>query len=196
MNTLHTKSTRIILSVAGLSLFVLALIWISYFRQTSFDRKEAIRLGIEKNSNLAVALEQYAISTLRHADAILQLVRLEYAREGSGVDLPKVLAAAHVNGGIIADVTLLDRQGRLVASNISLPKGMSPEFSDRSYFQFHLQHPQDSLYISKPLVSRIIGKTVLSISRRLTDAQGRFDGVVALQIEPSTFTSFYAEARL
>ncbi|HWJ30600.1 MAG TPA: hypothetical protein VNS32_28965, partial [Flavisolibacter sp.] len=92
-----SKSSRIIFSVSSLGLFVLALIWVSYFRQSTFDRRDAIRFGIEKNSNLVVALEQYAISTVRNADAVLQLIRTEYAREGLGFKLEEILPETRLN---------------------------------------------------------------------------------------------------
>ncbi len=191
-----SKTSCIILSVSGLGLFVLALIWVSYFRQTSFDRKVAIRFGIEKNTNLAVALEQYAISTLRHADAVLQLVRIEYAREGERLELQNVLSRAKLSRDIIAGVSILDTHGKLVEADIPFPAGASLDFQDRAYYLFHAKHSIDSLFISKPLLSRSIGKTVIVLSRRINDTHGKFAGVVALQIEPSRFTSFYAQARL
>lgn len=67
------------------------MIWISYFRQISFDRKAALQFAIEKNSNLAVVVEQHAISTLQNADAALQLVMLEYTRQGDSLNLEQFL---------------------------------------------------------------------------------------------------------
>jgi signal transduction histidine kinase len=196
MKILLSKSSRIILPVSTLGLFVLTLIWFSYFRQTSFDRKDAIRFAIEKNSNLAVALEQYAISTLHNADAVLQLARIEYAHEGARLNLQKVLSEARLKCNIIGSVSIMDSRGRLIVADSSFPAGTSKDFSARSYFIFHATHTIDSLLISKPMLSGSMGKPVIVISRRFNDADGKFAGVVALEIEPSRFTSFYAQARL
>jgi hypothetical protein len=92
MKIIISRNYRIVVPVSALCFLFLALIWVSYFRQKSFDRKDAIHYAIEKNSNLAVALEQHAISTLHNADAVLQLVMLEYARDGESLNLEKLFA--------------------------------------------------------------------------------------------------------
>ena len=83
------KNTGTILPAFIFCIFILALIWISYLRQRSFDRKDAIRFAIEKNANLAVALEQYAVRTLRNADAVLQMIRMEYG-DGDSLNLEQL----------------------------------------------------------------------------------------------------------
>ena len=191
-----SKSSRIIFSVSSLGLFVLALIWVSYFRQSTFDRRDAIRFGIEKNSNLVVALEQYAFSTVRNADAVLQLIRTEYAREGLGFKLEEILPETRLNRDLIEGVSVIDTHGKVIRGAIDCPSDSVSRFYDSDYFIFHSTHSIDSLFISKPMLSKSIGKPVIVISRRMSDSNGRFMGVVALQILPSRFTSFYAQARL
>jgi hypothetical protein len=191
-----TKSnSRVVLSVSAMGLFILALIWVSYFRQRSFDRKDSIQFAIDKNSNLAVALEQYAISTLHNADALLQMIKMEYAQTGT-LDIPGLMGKNSSNHGIIEGVDIIDRNGKVKISNAAYSPGSVPDLSGTDYFLFHSHNNIDSLLISKPLISRSTGKPVLVISRRLNDAKGRFAGVAALQISPSTFTSFYSQARL
>jgi signal transduction histidine kinase len=191
-----TKSSRIVVWVSLMGFFFLALIWVSYFRQKSFDRKDAIQFAIEKNSNLAVALEQYAISTLHNADAVLQLARMEYIRDGGHLNLEKLLSGTILKTDINQGVCIIDSHGKPEKADMDFPSGSMPNFSDRPYFIFHSTHDVDTLLISQPLVSRMIGKQVIVISRRFNDSHGKFGGVVALQIEPSRFTSFYAEAKL
>jgi signal transduction histidine kinase len=195
MNIIKTKSGTIILTIAAISVFFLALIWVSYIRQRSFDRKDAIRFAIERNSNLAVALEQYAIRTLRNADAILQMIKVEYAFEGDSLDLKHLVKNNSINREFIEGVAIINKNGSLVKANIEQTKGPL-DFSDRSFFVFHLLNNIDTLLISKPLLSKLIGKPVIVISRRLNDSKGCFVGVAMLQVKPSTFTSFYAQAHL
>jgi signal transduction histidine kinase len=196
MKTKASKNSRIVFSVSVICLLFLATIWVSYFRQKSINRKEAVQFAIEKNSNLAIALEQFAISTIHNADAVLQLVRVEYAREGKGLDLKKLLAKTILNRNLIGGLSLIDNRGNLVMSNLPFPNGKSPNFSDRDYFIFQAANSNDSLHISKPIISRATGKPAIVISRRLNNNDGSFGGLVALVIEPTWFTSFYAAAKL
>jgi signal transduction histidine kinase len=196
MKTSKSGRSRILLPVSILCILFLALIWVNYFRQRSFNNKDAIQFTVEKNSNLAVALEQHAINTLHNADAVLQLVRIEYARDGKNLNLQKLLSSSRSNRLTIEGISIINRTGRLLMSNTKVPIDSIPDFSDRPYFNFHSKNQIDSLLLSKPLVSRITGKPVIVISRRLSDVKGNFEGVVALQMDPSRFTSFYAQAKL
>lgn len=196
MQPTASKNTRIVLSVSFLCLFFLAAIWASYFRQKSINRKEAVEFAIEKNSNLAITLEQFAISTIHNADAVLQLVRIEYNREGRELDLKKLLTNTILNHNIIGGLTIIDSRGNMVMANLPFPNGRIPNFADREYFIFHTTNNNDSLHISKPIISRATEKPAIVISRRLNNADGSFGGLVALVIEPSWFTSFYAAAKL
>lgn len=190
------KSNRIVLSVSVLTLFILALIWVSYFRQRSYDRRDAVQFAIEKNSNLAVALEQYTIRTLHNADAVLQIIKLEYALKGDSLDLEKLLKENLLNRDIAEGIAIIGPDGRLKMSNIPNSTNSAPDFLHRNYFIFHSTNSTDSLLINEPELSELTRKPAIILSRRLNDARGRFAGVVALQIAPSTFTSFYAQARL
>lgn len=62
---------------------------------------------------------------------------------------------------------------------------------ERSYFQFHKEHPQQGLHISTPSVSLRTGNTVVNFTRRLNRADGSFDGVAVVSVEPSYLLSFY-----
>jgi signal transduction histidine kinase len=187
------KRQRIVLPIILLCLLFLALIWVNYFRQKSFDRRDAIQFAIERNSNLAVALEQYAISTLHNADAVLQLVRTGFSRDGAALDLRELLSKNVVNDETIVAVGIINDQGRLVMNSTDTP--IAGE-AIRSYVKFHLKNHSDSLLISKPVISDVTGKPYIAISRRLNGRDGAFAGVVVVQVAPSTFTSFYAQAKL
>jgi signal transduction histidine kinase len=143
---------------------------------------------------LAVALEQYTIRTIQYADAVLQLIKTQYPGKSSGLE--KILSSNEINKDIIKDVTVIDNTGQAVNLTKNHSSGAALNFSKSDYFAFHAKNSKDTLFISEPVSSVTIGKPVIIISRRLNDRQGRFAGVVALQIEPVTFTSFYAQANL
>ena len=62
---------------------------------------------------------------------------------------------------------------------------------DRAYFQAHLSNPQLGFFIGKPIRSRTTGTWLLSASRRLSLAAGRFDGVIVAAIEPRYFDQLW-----
>jgi signal transduction histidine kinase len=189
------RTNRIILPVFAFCIFFLTLIWASYLRQRSFDKEDAIRFAIKRNSNLTVALEQYAIRTLRNADAVLQMIRMEYS-DGDSLNLKELIIKNSLSHDIIEGAVITGRDGSPKMTSITHPHKLVPSFWDRHSFIFHSKNNTDSLLISGPYVSKLTEKKVITLSRRLIDKKGAFAGIVSVQILPSTFTSFYAQARL
>lgn len=86
---------------------------------------------------------------------------------------------------------VFDRTGKLIISSRSLnPEPLN--YADREYFQYHATHPGNGLHISQPLVSRLTGRRVLIISRRLSDPDGTFAGVVLGSIYLDYFRQLFA----
>lgn len=86
---------------------------------------------------------------------------------------------------------VFDRTGKLIISSRSLnPEPLS--YADREYFQYHATHTDLGLHVSVPLVSRLTGRWVLIISRRLSNPDGSFGGVVLGSIYLDYFRQLFA----
>jgi PAS domain S-box-containing protein len=185
----------LILAVALFCGLLIFLIWNQLLLQLSEEKKENISTAIQRNSNLAVSLEQYAIRTIRNADAVLQLVKMEYEEKGKGINYDELLHRGVIDLKYFHNVGIIDDNGDMQMTYISIGNERVPNFSDREHFNFHRSH-KDRLYISKPVISRTIGEGVIVLSRRIEKQDGSFGGTVAVQIKPSTFTQFYSSANL
>ncbi|WP_034297176.1 EAL domain-containing protein [Herbaspirillum sp. RV1423] len=80
-------------------------------------------------------------------------------------------------------VTISDRDGNLKTS--SLPLKNVANISGRDYFIAHKNHPHGGLLISNPAMGIRSQKTLMRFSRRLDSADGSFDGVVMVAVEPA-----------
>ncbi len=176
--------------------FTLSWIWLNFFRQKNSDKEETVASAIQRNSNLAVALEQYTIRTIHNADAVLQLVNMEYQRTGRSIDINMLLYSNAIHTDIFQSIGICDEKGRLVKMKSSRDSLPPLDLSDRAYFITHSKYKTEKPLISKPVISKITGKPAIIISRRINKPDGRFGGVVVVQIEPHILTSFYAQANL
>jgi hypothetical protein len=69
--------------------------------------------------------------------------------------------------------------------------------SDREYFKFHVENPDDQLlHISKPELGRITGKWAIHVTRRINRADGSFAGIAIVSLDPAYFIRFYEQADL
>lgn len=196
MKQVNIKSNRLIGGIIAFCLLTLALIWINFSNQKNKDREDTIASAVQRNSNLAVALEQYTIRTIHNADAVLQLVKMEYNRQGNKINIDTLLFSNEINRDIFKGVAIINEKGKIENAGLIYHSGGGLNFSDRDYFIYHLKNNTDGLFINKPILSRTTGRQVIAFSRRINKKDGSFGGIVAIQIEPSTFTSFYAQANL
>jgi signal transduction histidine kinase len=63
--------------------------------------------------------------------------------------------------------------------------------TDRPYFRVHQEDPEVGLHIGQPLLGRAAGRWFVSFSRRITNADGSFGGVVVAAVQPAYFKQFY-----
>ena len=79
-------------------------------------------------------------------------------------------------------VVLVRSDGTPAASSLPTQRHQL-NLSDRSYFQHHQANPAEDLLIGMPLINRATHKRFIPISRRITDRQGRFAGVVLIALD-------------
>ena len=195
MHHLLSKARAQIFIIAGFCCLLLFLIWNQLLHQIAQDRQETISKAVHHNSNLAVTLEQYAISTIKQADQVLRMVKMEYEKKGSSFRFDPLADNHIIDLKHIEGISIINANGRLQQRNFSAAADANIDFSDREHFIFHKAN-RDSLFISKPILSRTLHKMVIVLSRRINNRDGSFGGTVAIQIDPATFTRFYSQAKL
>lgn len=180
-------------AIASVILFgalLILLLWVNVFQQLKKEKDSAINKAIQLNANQALALESYTIRTIQNADLILQIVRSEYQKANTFNNFQVLKQNNTIDQKLLEGVVIMDAAGDLVSSFHQFHPDTTTNFSLREYFQIHKASAKDSLYISKPMQSRLFSKAVIVLSRRISDQKNNFTGVIALQIFPETFTSF------
>lgn len=90
------------------------------------------------------------------------------------------------------DVNLyvMDRDGKVMGdSSHVIPTGMS--FADRDFFRVHILSRDVGLFVSKPFTGRIIKARTMALSRRITNDDGSFGGVVVASFRMDYLAKLY-----
>lgn len=90
-------------------------------------------------------------------------------------------------------IQVFDAEGRLTIDALTLDP-VAENRSDEEYFQVHRDHPDVGLFISRPMLHRSAYAIVLS--RRITGADGSFQGVVTGSIRFSYFHELFGRLSL
>jgi diguanylate cyclase (GGDEF)-like protein len=163
-------------------------------------RKDAWVQAQQDLNNLSVSLEREISRNIAVYDLSLQGARKALQLPGLKDVSPEIRQMALFDQAASADglgsLLVLDRNGRVVGDSTALtPHPLS--LSDRDYFTVHKAKPDVGLYVSAPFRSRLRGgDPSISISRRINDTDGQFDGVVVGTIRLTYFNSLFSRLNL
>lgn len=189
---LRAVQPRVPLLIAGLGVLLVAVGFVLAESMLEHERAATATAADKEVASLARAYEEHVYQVVRRLDHALSHLRDEYEH-----DPREFVMRAGWHSPLHADlafqIIVTDAAGRLLHSSLA-PGGAVLDFSDREYFQVHRDDGEDRLYISKPLVGRISGKTTLQFTRRLRRPDGGFNGVMILSVSPDKLGGFYGVA--
>lgn len=134
-------------------------------------------------------------ASVAKADVLLNMIVAEAAQAGPG-DEQLSTTISHLLGAHpeLALVMVVRADGS--STEASGPAPGSLNFSDRAYFRHHRDHPGTDVHLSPPEVSRLGGRMVIPITRRLEDARGRFAGIAFIGLRPEFFEQEFRQLQL
>lgn len=145
-------------------------------------------------SNLTQTLSSQVQATIKQVDIILLWLAAQ-AEEGGQARLqtPRLQALLRTQLAQLEqlkDLFIVDEHGNpLLTSVASMPAGVN--YADRDYFSYHREHADLAPHIGHAVRSRSSGVWVLTVSRRINHADGRFAGVVMATIALEHFLNLY-----
>src|SRR5206468_8235690 len=158
----------------------------------ALDAKKTARAsGRADIQNLAHSLAAHASHTLQSVDiAMAAMVDLLKYRDPEPDRFNKYLAETAKTLPQLRGIGVADAKGNWTYS--SFPETPRHNVSDRSYFAYHRDTPDNTLRISELMQSRLDDPSAMIVlSKRITKLDGRFGGVVAVAIDKDYFNGFY-----
>lgn len=109
----------------------------------------------------------------------------------ASADYSTIVNTTDVLSEIIVQAAIIDADGIMRASNAGPQPAPRTDLSDREHYRVHINHGEDLLFISQPLIGRASGKWSVQFSRRFSNKDGSFAGVVVASLNPEHLTRFY-----
>lgn len=147
-------------------------------------------------SNLSHTLDTYSEGIIRQSEMLIKNISDITEIYGMGADqknnLKRILSEQDQLLIQLNNIVIYDARGDKV---ISLRDGNSVNSNgaDRSFFIYHRNNPSRNVFIGPPVVSRTNGQWVLTVSRRLEDKEGVFNGVAVLTLNIANFLQTYGK---
>jgi PAS domain S-box-containing protein len=156
------------------------------------DHRQSLDAEIARNNNLVLAQEQAVARSLAWLQTLLRVVQRERRALGRVSDMDGLVNDLGTDRAHINNLVLIDARGNVVQA---LRPGVA-NVADRAYFQRHRDDVADDFLLGPAVKGKISGRWSLTLSRRLVDAQGRFDGVVLLSVQPDLFAGQFLSSAL
>ncbi|HQC72347.1 MAG TPA: sensor domain-containing diguanylate cyclase [Candidatus Competibacteraceae bacterium] len=174
------------LGVGLMSLGVLGGGW--YFLAQARQEQEAQLL--QQTRLAADAFEQHTVRVVSYVDVLLWSLRAAYLRTGSLSEMQTFINEMVFDRNTIDSINIISADGLIVASSRDRT-GKPLNVVDREYFQYHRSTPEDRIFISAVEFGRISSRYMFRISRRISNPDGSFAGIVIVAVDAQWFSSYY-----
>ncbi len=163
-------------------------------------RADAIEQGSKRATQLADLQAQHIDALLLGIDQSLRQFRdaFQVGNIAGAEEIAKNVIRTFPTGAV-AHLSRINTKGYYSAyttAQTAAPLSESVYIGDREYFRFHQQEgSKDLLFISNPVVSRVLHRWVILVTRPIIKA-GRFDGVAAISLYPEYFSKMLAKLEM
>ena len=186
------SSAKLVLIWPLAALIVSAIGWIALITDLNNLKQTYERDAL---SDTAVLSQSYAESLQRAIDLVDQLVlhvRYENELAKGTLRLEDFGKKGLFSSPSILYVTLVDLNGTPRTSTVAIKNGVS--FKSAEVFLAQQTSTKDALYIGKPTLGPLTGRSVIHMSRRLSDADGSFAGIILASVTPDYLAAGYNRA--
>jgi diguanylate cyclase (GGDEF)-like protein len=172
----------------GLAMVV--LMWAGVNLNAYSDEKNFIKTARENGGNLTRAYEESVSRSVSEIDKTLLLLRSRIALDGDRFDLRNVAIDPVYSSDLAGSIGIIGKDGFMTVSSRAASE-RRVDLHDREHYRAFLESPVDRLYIGKPIIGRASNKWLVVFARPILAADGSFNGVVVLSVDPDLLTRFF-----
>ncbi len=180
---------RIALAWILACVLLLAAMWGAVAFKIQSDRELLIRQAQRDAGARAKAYAEQVLRSVAQIDQLSMSIKYQREHRPETLDLEDQFRRGVYQNGIYP--VLIDAKGYAISSTRNLARGSY--MGDLEFFRINREQPQSQLHILPPTQGRggFSGKQIIRFSRRIDKADGSFDGVVLIAIEPEYLAGFH-----
>lgn len=182
------KPFRLIILWGAVLLFGLGSVF-GWFWLHDRMHENAFAQKLRETQILNDAFAEHTEQVFKNIDLALSAVREVYLRTQSIAETDRFMDSLLLNKSLIENIYLIDPQGRIAIAHNQAFQGI--DVRDRDYFTFHQQSSRDDLHIGSVEAGRTTGEYLFRVTRRISNADGSFAGVVLVALRPRAFSDYY-----
>lgn len=170
---------------------LLASLWAGIAGFLWVERARTLAGAERELSNLSLALERQSYWLFATVEQVLNAVKADAEERGGDFSLEETLARHRLPPGIAVQVSVIDKDGYLVASDLGVRPGDRTTYLDRAHVRAHLGDGMGGMFIGPPVIGRNSGRWSLPASIRIEAPGGGFGGVAVVSVDPMALSAQY-----
>ncbi|MBC7574161.1 MAG: PAS domain S-box protein [Herminiimonas sp.] len=159
-------------------------------------REQAITAAQASLVNVAQSVAAHASDTLYLCDTLATSLAQEFETYGTTPEmvlrLARIAALRMADLPMVLNVVAIDAQAAPLFS-IRPSAALQAQLLTREFFTFHRDNADRAIHISRPIRMISQGRWLVTVSRRISRADGSFAGVVAASVDLHYFEQFYQD---
>jgi diguanylate cyclase (GGDEF)-like protein len=187
------QSSRLVVLWPVVSLLIALAGWVSLLDTLERERRTYDQDALRDAATIARGYAEHLARTINLVDQILQHVRFEWSLSERTLRLEAIGQPGLFPSTPVFNVGIVGRDGKLITNTLQV---VGEDVSDRRYFRFQQAQSVDGLYVGEAAKGRSTGRSVVHFSRRITDGDGSFAGVVRAAVAPAYLTASYDRVNL
>ena len=192
------QKIRSVRTFRAISLFLLGmgavLCTLSFvLAEAQAQRELEVRFKEVNSQNLdqALFLAHNLNRAFAQTDTILRFLQVELNNGGALGQAKTKLLREFSEDDLINQVAVADAAGNIRFAAVS--QNAPVNIADREQFIFHRGNDSAQVYITKPVITQVTGTRSIFLTRRLSDAQRQFAGIVSVAIAPDYFANLISQ---
>lgn len=185
----RSRANAITTLIVAIAAIVMTAMWAMVGASVRFAHEGAVERTRTEAQNVAAAMVDSVSRTLEGVNASFKIVA-EKMRAHPGVR-PDIFAWSHdiplLSGGVV-QASIVGPDGKLWSTTLTADTPQL-DLTDREHVRVHLAGSNPGLFIGRPLVTQTSHMTVIPVSRRVDDADGKFLGIVIFLLPPDRVTN-------
>ncbi len=174
-------------AVVAFGLTLIGIVWLGTAALIAQEHRALQLQALRDADNFALIFEQNVINTVNALDKTLKFLKWADRHDNYKPNWPSLLAEDYTIDNETVQIAVTDAKGRMISSSAELYPANPVDLSDREHFKVQASSAGDELYISKVVTGRASGRRTVQFTRKLTDADGRFSGIVVISLAADHF---------
>ena len=164
----------------------IAAIWHTEYSRRDADLSMLKARSLREVETLSNAYAKQLVRTLEKLDELTALFQYSWEASGRTLKLEELAKRGILTKDHFASFLVIDAEGNNLTSTQANTSNVT--FADRPYFVAHKASAGRDLAVSTPTIGRISKKEVIHVTRRITNNDGSFGGVVVVSVSNDFFT--------